>query len=288
LIELTSDDEPEAIRLELPVAGDPATVTPRWGRYVAAVAAEMSAPRGARGRVSTTVPVGAGLSSSAALEVATALALGWEGAPTELAQLARRAEHRATGVPTGIMDQLCIAAAVADHALLIDCHDLTIRPVPVPAALEVVVLHVAHRTLEGSGYADRAAECARAEAAIGPLRLARPGDETSIDDPVVRRRARHVLTENERVRAVCAALGAGDLGEVGRIVTDGHRSLRDDFEVSTPAMDEAVDRLVSTPGVLGARMTGGGFGGCVVALCEPGVEVPGWRVRAVGAAAVEG
>jgi galactokinase len=285
-VELTSDDEPGRVEIGLPFHDDPRAVEPGWGRYVAAVAAEMPGATGIRGRVTTTVPVGAGLSSSAALEVATALALGFEGSSVELAELGRRAEHRATGVPTGIMDQLCIAAAVAEHALLIDCHDLSIEPVPIPADLGIAVIHVAHRTLEGSGYADRAAECASAEESIGPLRLARPGAEAAITDPTVRRRARHVLTENERVRAVREALGAGDLVEAGRIVTDGHRSLRDDFEVSTPAMDAAVERLIATPGVFGARMTGGGFGGCVVALCAPGTDVGGWSVRSVGAAAL--
>ena len=129
-VELTSTGELDPTSFELPVAGDPAAVAPGWGRYVAAVAAELRATTGIRGTVSTTIPVGAGLSSSAALEVAAAMALGHRGSPLDLARLGQRAEHRATGVPTGIMDQLCIASAVEGHALLIDCSTFDVTPSP--------------------------------------------------------------------------------------------------------------------------------------------------------------
>ena len=181
--------------------------------------------------------------------------------------------------------QLVIAAGVDGHALAIDCHTLDITPVPV-RDVEVIVRFVAHRTLAGSEYADRVAECARAEAAIGPLRTATVADTDSIADPVARRRARHVVSENARVRDFVAAMAAADLCAAGALMVDSHRSLRDDFETSTAVMDAAVDELVATPGVLGARMTGGGFGGCVVALAEPGAVTAGWTVRAVGGAAL--
>jgi galactokinase len=279
-VRLTSADEPEPLALALPVA-DPAAVQPAWGRYVAGVAAELGATVGFTGSVTTTIPVGAGLSSSAALEVAAALALGGPDDPIALARLCQRAEHRASGVPSGIMDQLCIAAGVEGHALLIDCNELTVQPVPLPDEVEVVVRFVAHRTLVGSEYAERVAECAAAEAVIGPLRAAAPGDESQLTDPRLRARARHVITENARVREFAAALAAGQVAEAGRLMTEGHASLRDDFGTSTPQMDAVVDELCHTPGVLGARMTGGGFGGCVVALVEAGAEVSGWRVRPV-------
>jgi galactokinase len=285
-VELTSASEAEPLSLALPVTGDPRAVEPRWGRYVAAVAAELDDPRGIEGEVTTTIPVGAGLSSSAALEVAVGLALGFDGTPLDLAQLGRRAEHRATGVPTGIMDQLCIAAGVDGHALVIDCHTFEVTPTPVPDGLDVVVRFVAHRTLEGSEYGERVAQCAAAEAVVGPLRLATIEALDAIDDPLVHRRARHVVTENQRVRDVATALAAGDFGAAGEVMTDGHRSLRDDFGTSTPVMDAAVEALVATPGVYGARMTGGGFGGCVVAICAPGTAVDGWRVRPVAGASV--
>ena len=277
-IVLRSDDETEPVDLAVPMRTDPRQVVPGWGRYVAAVAAEMGATRGFEGRVSTTIPVGAGLSSSAALEVAVALALGADGA-LETARLCQRAEHRATGVPTGIMDQLCIAAAVEGSAMLIDCSTLAIEPVLVPDHVEVIVRFVTHRTLEGSAYGERVGECARAEAIVGPLRSARQDDLDRIDDPVVRARARHVINENRRVREFATALAADRLSDAGELMTEGHRSLRDDFATSTPVMDAAVDELCATPGVLGARMTGGGFGGCVVALCRPGLGLDGWVVR---------
>ena len=282
-VELRSADEPEPVDLDLDV-DDPSVVTPTWGRYVAGVLAEMRPSVGIRGKVHTTIPIGAGLSSSAALEVGTAIALGHRGPALELAQLCRRAEIRASGVPCGIMDQLCIAAGVRDHALLIDCAASTVEPVPVPDGVEVVVQFVAHRTLVGSPYADRVAECAAAEREIGPLRLADRAAAASISDPVVRARALHVVGENQRVRDTVAALAAGDLRAVGELMLASHASLRDLYGTSTPVMDAAVEQLMAIPGVLGARMTGGGFGGCTVALAEPGAVRDGWVVRAVDGA----
>jgi galactokinase len=278
------------VRLDLPLAVEPTAVTPAWGRYVAAVLAELAdlpGIHGIDGDVSTDIPVGAGLSSSAALEVAVALSVGARIDPLALAQRCQRAEQRATGVPTGIMDQLCIAGAVDGHALLIDCRSFETTPVPVPDDVEVVVRFVAHRTLEGSPYTDRVAECGRAEAEIGPLRDATLDDVAGIADPVVRARARHVVSENQRVVAFAQAMRSGDHVTAGRILLDGHRSLAEDYAVSTPTMDAAVEALAATPGVHGARMTGGGFGGCVVAWCEPGAPVDGWRVHPVGGAAID-
>ena len=283
-IDLDSSDEPAPASVPLPVAVDPSSIEPRWARYVAAMARELGSTVGIEGSVTTTIPIGSGLSSSAALLVATALALGADPEPTALAMAARRAEFAATGVPTGIMDQLCIASATEGHATLIDCHTLEVRHLPVPPEVSVVVRFVAPRTLEGSAYADRVAECARAEVEIGPLRLAAPSDAESIADPVVRRRARHVVTENARVKAFAEALTDRRFADAGTLMLDGHRSLAGDFGTSTREMDDAVAALASLPGVFGARMTGGGFGGCVVALCEAGASVPGWVVRPTGRA----
>jgi galactokinase len=284
-VHLASDDEPEPVTLPLPYRDDPAAVRPAWGRYVAGVVAELDPAVGLSGHVSTTIPVGAGLSSSAALGVAVALGVGFDGPAEELAQVVRRSEHRATGVPTGIMDQLCIASARAGHATLIDCTTLAVTHVRVPDDVEVVVRFVAHRTLDGSPYAERVAQCAAAEALVGPLAGADADAVDAIDDPLLRRRARHVVTENARVRRFAAALAGGDLAEAGRVMVEGHASLRDDYEVSTPAIDAAVEELCAVPGVHGARLTGGGFGGCVVALCAPGTTIDGgWTVRPVGAA----
>ncbi len=171
-IQVTSADGPGRVAFDLPFDGDPSTVEPQWGSFIAGMARELGATTGFRGHLESSIPAGAGLSSSAALECAIGRALGFDGTPLELAQAARRAEHSATGVPTGIMDQYCIAAATAGHATLIDCHDLTVEQVPVPDDIEIVVRFIAHRTLLGSAYADRVAECARAEAEIGPLRTA--------------------------------------------------------------------------------------------------------------------
>jgi galactokinase len=285
-VEMTSDAESGTVGFDLP-ATDVRALNPRWGRYVAAVGAEMNETRrGFRAALASTIPSGAGLSSSAALEVAAGLAFGHDGDRVELAQLCRRAELAASGVPCGIMDQLVIAAAVDGHALLIDCDSLAMTPVELPSEVDIVVVFVAHRTLEGSEYADRVAQCAAAEYAIGPLRLATIAEADSIADPVARRRARHVISENQRVRDFSAALAAGDLHGAGGLMIESHESLRNDFETSTAVMDAAVARLATQRGVFGARMTGGGFGGCVVALTERGALDEGWVVQPVAGAQV--
>ncbi len=280
---LRSDQQPGTV--DLPIcdpleALEPATM-PGWARYVAGVVAEVAPASGLVGKVSSTVPVGAGLSSSAALEVAVALALGFRGSPLELAAACQHAEQLAAGVPCGIMDQLASAAGVTGHALLIDFSTLEVTPVPLPTGVEVVVVHSGQaRTLAGSAYAERRAACEAAEALIGPLRKASETDVSRLTDPVLARRARHVVTECSRVREMAAALGAGDPVTAGQAMVASHDSLRDDFEVSTPALDALVERLVATDGVFGARLTGAGFGGCAVALCEPGALEEGWRVEA--------
>jgi galactokinase len=280
-IALRSDADADALVLDVPFAGDPAAVTPRWGSYVAAMAAEMGTTSGIEGRITSTIPAGAGLSSSAALECAVGLALGFDGTAVELAQAAQRAEHAATGVPTGIMDQLCIAGASRGTATMIDCHTLDVTHVVVPDDLDVVVQFIAHRTLVGSAYSDRVAECRTAEEVLGPLRSSTLDDveRSDLAEPE-RRRARHVVSENQRVLTFADSLQRGDYAAAGAAMVESHRSLAADFETSTPAMDRAVDDLIRAPGVFGARMTGGGFGGCVVAICRPGTVTGGWVVRA--------
>jgi galactokinase len=160
-----------------------------------------------------------------------------------------------------------------------------------PAGVDIVVVHSGEsRRLEGSAYGLRRSECEAAALRLGPLGDLDPAVAGAIPDPLLRRRARHVSSECERVRTFTAALQAGDLPEAGRIMSASHRSLAVDFEVSTPALDALVDWLERQPGVLGARLTGAGFGGCVVALTEAGaldtgsLRTPAWRVRAAGGA----
>ena len=269
----------------------PPTV-PDWGRYVAAVLTELEPATGFDGVVSTTLPVGAGLSSSAALEVAVALACLGDQArrelgPLGLAQACQRAEHRASGVPCGLMDQLTSVSGVSGHALLIDFGSLATELVPIPESATVVVVHSGDaRRLEDSAYGDRRREVEAAQRQIGPLRHATLADVAAVADPAARARARHVVTENARVRAFATALRDGDLATAGAIMAESHASNRDDFEASTPQVDRVVDRLAAVPGVHGARLVGGGFGGCVVALTEPGALHEGWTVRACAGASV--
>ncbi len=221
-------------------------------------------------RVTSTLPVGAGLSSSAAFSVALLLALGHDPDPVALAHDCQEAE-RGAGAHVGLLDPLAIAGAQQGHALLIDFATLHTRHIPIPDDAAFVIVHSeTPRLLTNTPYATRRAECERAAHVLGrPLGACELGDLSQLADPVLRRRARHVITECARVRDAEQFLARGDLVGLGAVMTDGHRSLAADYRVSVAAVDELVDDLVATPGVLGARMTGGGFGGCVIALCRP-------------------
>jgi galactokinase len=253
-------------------------------------------PCGGAVRVTSTLPVGAGLSSSAAFSVALLLALGHALDPPSLARDCQEAE-RTAGAHVGLLDPLTIAAASAGHALSIDFASLETRPVPVPAEAAFVIVHSeVPRLLNDTPYAARRAECERAAHVLGrPLGACELGDLSELADPVLRRRARHVVTECARVREAERLLARGDLIALGAVMSEGHRSLAVDYKVSVPEVDGLVERLVGQPGVLGARMSGGGFGGCVVALCrpdspalDPEAHAPrrAWRVSPAGGAAL--
>jgi galactokinase len=251
------------------VPGDTAPVPPEAA--LAAGLLHTTPPSGGGvARVTSTLPVGAGLSSSAAFSVALLLALGHDPDPLALARDCQEAERRA-GSLVGLLDPLAIAGATAGHALHIDFGTLETRPVPVPAEAAFVVVHSeAPRLLTSTPYATRRAECERAAHMLGrPLGACELGDLSVLTDPVLRRRARHVVTECGRVVEAERLLARGNLAGLGAVMTEGHRSLADDYRVSVPAVDDVVEQLLGQPGVLGARMSGGGFGGCVIALCEP-------------------
>ena len=248
-----------------------------WARYVQAVAAELAdAGRpavGLRGTISSNLPSGAGLSSSAALEVALALALcgvaDFELEPLELALLCQRAELRAVGVPCGILDQAACLLGSDERAILLDCDSLEHRLIRVPpaAALLIVDSGVA-RSLENTAYAERRSELERALRLVGGARSTEV-QTSALDglDDVPKRRLRHVVTENERVRRFAAALETGDLATAGVLLRESHASLRDDYEVSIPELDLLVDLAIDA-GALGARLLGGGFGGSVLVLAR--------------------
>jgi len=240
------------------------------GRWVEALLAELAvegrAPAGIDAVVASSVPIGSGLASSGALAVALGLALcrvaGLELPPAVLAEACRRAEERATGVPCGPMDQLVAALGRPREPLLIDCRDVSVERLALPPGAVVVVADSGlRRSLSDGRYAERRAACEAAAARLGVASLREATAADVVDDPV----ARHVVSENERVLRMVAALRSGDLEAAGAVLTDGHRSLRDDFAVSTPELDALVERMLGL-GAYGARLTGAGFGGCVVAL----------------------
>jgi len=270
--------ESEGYRKANPVAPDGSGPPARgWARYVQAVAAELGdagrPPVGLTGRLSSDLPAGAGLSSSAALEVALALALcavaDFELEPLELALLCQRAELRAVGVPCGILDQAACLLGRDGFALLLDCATLAHELVPVPPAAALLVVDSGvERSLENTAYAQRRAELERALELVSAERSTAVEQEDLAGlDGVSRRRLRHVVTENERVRAFAEALRQGDLEAAGRLLLQSHASLRDDYEVSIPELDLLVE-LAMEAEALGARLLGGGFGGAVLVLAD--------------------
>ena len=261
--------------------GNDARAGDGWVEYVRGVAWALRhdgvpLPHGWDGVLAGDVPLGAGLSSSAALELAAARAFAaasdvtWE--PVRMAQRAQRAENGWVGVNCGIMDQLISAAGHAGHALLIDCRSLETRAVPMPADSAVVVLDTAtRRGLVDSAYNERRSQCEAVARHFGvPLLrdvteqdlVARGGEL----EATALRRARHVVSENARVLAAADALARNDVREVGRLMNASHASLRDDFEVSRAELDAIVEIATAHAACHGARMTGAGFGGCAVAL----------------------
>jgi galactokinase len=290
-ITVGSDRADGSVRIPLGTApGDVAG----WAGYVAGVVwalrqAGHPVPGGAMW-ITSDVEMGSGLSSSAALECAALGAItsaaGVRIDAPEQARLAQRAENEYVGAPTGLLDQLASLFGEPSTALLIDFRDLTVAPVAFePDACGVALLLIdsrARHSHAGGQYAARRASCERAAADLGASSLRAvqdrdPFDLAAVRDPVDARRARHVLTENNRVMDVVAALGDSDFVEAGRIFTASHASMRADFEITTEHIDLIADTAVRA-GALGARMTGGGFGGCVIAL------VPADRAKAVGEA----
>jgi galactokinase len=266
---------------------EPATPMPRWARYVSGVAwalRETGFPvRGTDLLVDGQVPLGGGLSSSHALQCSVALALTEQslaaGAAAErpprkdLAVVVQRSENDFVGAPTGLMDQMASLLCEAGHALLLDVRSLDTRQVPFApstAGLRLLVIdtHVRH-THAGGEYAERRRSCEEATARLGVPSLRDASAELVASglagEPLLLRRARHVVTENARVQAAVAALDAGDWARLGELMTASHASMRDDYEISCAELDAAVDASLGA-GALGARMTGGGFGGSAITL----------------------
>lgn len=281
-VELTRLDDGNTGVFELDV---PRQRSGTWPDYVAATAwalAEAGLPTGGlRGVIGSTLPENAGLSSSAAIELASAWALLGAAAagidPLELARICQRAENGYVGVQSGLMDQFASSCGVAGAALLLDCRSTEWRTVTIPDGLALVVCHTGSpRRLGSSEYNIRRAQC---EAAVEGIRRVDPSVRSLRDvtpallaaardglDPVVARRAEHVIAENARVLATLAAFEAGDLAAVREAFAASHASLRDLFEVSSPQLDALVEIAGAVSGVVAARMTGAGFGGCTVNL----------------------
>lgn len=275
---LSSLEEPEPA--VVPLDGEPELAG--WTRYVGGVVAALREAglgvRGVRGALSSSIPIGAGLSSSAALEAAVALAVT-DARPVP-PEVLREAEYRATGVPCGVMDQAAVLGGRAGHALLLDCGTGEVEALRLPESLGFVVVDTGtRRRLTDGRYAERQREVVRAFEVVrrrtGAERLddLRPEDVDELGEPEDmdelgepgRRRLRHAVTEQRRVDEAVRALRAGDLETLGALLDASHVSLRDDFEVSSEALDDAVDAVRSIDGCLGARLVGAGFAGCVLA-----------------------
>lgn len=273
-VELRSEGHREAVAVDLATGDGP---TEGWGRYVTAVVRVLRdvglRMAGIEGTISSTVPVGTGLASSAALEVAVALAVLDEPIDAvSLARLCQRAENEHVGVRSGIIDQLASAGALEGTALFVDCRSLATETVPVPDDLRILVADSGQRReLSAGDYNLRRSECEEAARRLGVASLRDVGEEAlahlDLPEPLPGR-VRHVVTENARVVAACDALRAGDLQALGALFAASHASLATDYAVSTPRLDALVDAAAGVDGVMAARMTGAGFGGCIVALVE--------------------
>ena len=250
-----------------------------WTDYTIGVAQQLTDAgfemRPLRLHISSTVPVGAGLSSSAALEVASALAL-LDGRPADklhIARLCQRAEREFVGMPCGIMDQFISVFGEEHAAIEIDCRSLQHRAVRLPQGVAFLAVNtMVKHELTGSAYRERTEQCAEAARILGVESL-RDGTLEQLErtnmPPVVAKRARHVITEDERVGQFVDAAERGDVSTMGRLLAASHRSLQHDYEVSCEELDFLVDRALEIEGVWGARMTGGGFGGCTVNMMRP-------------------
>ncbi len=255
-----------------------------WGKYIKGIAWVLHNNgyqlSGWEGVIVGDIPIGAGLSSSAALELAAAAAFaaasGFAWEPTSMAKLAQVSENSWIRVKSGIMDQLVCANGKQGHALFIDCRNLEMTPITLPPEASVLILDTStRRELADSEYNKRRRDCAVAAAKLGlsALRDAKLEDLSNPQlDPVLPKRARHVITENARVLAAVTALQSGNLAELGNLLNASHASLRDDFEVSRSELDQMVALAEAHPDCYGARLTGAGFGGCVVALVRRGAE----------------
>jgi galactokinase len=254
--------------------------TGTWRDYVRGVVDLLELEAGASLRIESTVPRGAGLSSSASLEVAVGRSLSDLPADA-LALLAQRAENTFVGVQSGIMDQFAVALARAGHALLLDCRDLAYRHIPLPGGVAIVVCdsHVERRLAE-SGYNERRRECEEAARRIG-VRSLRDAtlEQVAALPPALLPRARHVVTENARVLRGADALATADVEAFGVLMDASHASLRDDYDVVPPVLDGLAAATRAVEGCYGSRITGAGFGGCTVSLVRHDAVEP------VGAAA---
>lgn len=280
VVVLHSREQPGKIRVELATAAR--EVEEGWGRYVIAVvrALEDESIRiaGFEGMIASSIPVGAGLASSAALEVVIANALVVEAIdPLHLADICWRAENTYVGVESGRMDQLASAAGRAGHALLIDCRSTLMEYVPFPKEIAIVLVHSGvKRELQQTSYNRRRRECQKAAEILGVQSL-RDADlhllqsKERVMEEKLFRRARHVISENLRVIEVVNALQSNDLSRLGSLFAASHASLRDDYEVSTPELDALQELAMETEGVLAVRLTGAGFGGCIVNLVQADV-----------------
>ena len=237
-----------------------------WSQYVAGAIAEFGQTP-MELVIDSAIPVGSGLSFSAALEVALALAIAGPRDPLELVQRANRVEREFVGLPCGLLDHYAAVFGRPGHAILLDCRSRAAEWTPLPDVSIVVIHSMVRRELTGGGYRSRVRECAEACALLGVSSLR---DVT--DSPALPPRARHVVRENARVQAFAAACRGGDLAAMGQLMLESHTRLREDFEVSCPELDFLVEKSRQFPGVYGARLTGGGFGGCVVTLVERGAE----------------
>jgi galactokinase len=296
VVEVISRETQECVRFRI---GDDAMRKSGWAAYVAGVIAQFHAigriQHGIRIAIASDVPSGAGLSSSAALEVSVGRLVcelvGFEFESMSMAKLCMRAEHEYAGVPCGLMDQAIVSGGREGFAMLMDCRDESCEHIALPREFDLLVIDSGVKHAHGQGeYRTRAEECARAAAALGvrSLRECERYEEAKRLPLTLFRRVKHVVEENRRVLRAVELLKSADVAELGHVLTMSHLSLRDEYEVSCSEVDDLVARVLGVEGVYGARMTGGGFGGCVAVLGKSDALDELWEVERMRAGVSSG
>ncbi len=289
-LNVTSDLYEGSVDITKDTSIDKLPLNMNWAKHIVALAESVPNRPFGKLKIKSTLPLGSGLSSSAALQTAVGLVFGANRKGIDLAKFLQTTERLATGVTGGLLDQMAIIFGKKGSAILLNFDDLSYEYITLPENFEIIVVHSGvRRELSSSKYKERFNEFKKLETLVGRLDYSSDDQLKMVKDRVLLKRARHFISESQRVLQAKELLHSGDINSFGTLMVESHKSLKEDFEVSIPALDNLVDSLLTIKGVYGARLTGAGFGGCIVAVCEPGsIELGSLNLRAWKVSASDG